>query len=84
MPWNIPMSIMIDVMRDSKSSFEKQIHDTVAPHLLDVDGDSAHHVHDSAKQLCKPFDNIWKVFVTIFILILSGLKICENTLETFA
>ena len=46
------MTIMTDscnVMRGSKSGFKKRVCDTVAPHLLDIDGDSAHHAHNSAK-----------------------------------
>lgn len=26
-----------------------------APHLLDIDGDSCHHIHNVAKSLCEPF-----------------------------
>ena len=53
------MSIMMDscnVMRGSKSGFEKRVCDAVAPHLLDIEGDSARHAHNSANQLSKPFD----------------------------
>ena len=47
------MSIMIDscnVMKGSKAGLETKIRGAVAPHLLDIDGDAAHHVHNSAKQ----------------------------------
>ena len=73
-PWNNIISIMIDscnVLRGSKSGFEKQICDTVGPHLLDIDGDSAHNTHDSSS-FASHSGNFWKVFVMIFILNLSG------------
>ena len=53
------MSIMIDscnVMKGSKAGLETKIRGTVAPHLLDIDGDAAHHVHNSAKQFWMPFN----------------------------
>ena len=36
--------------------FEKRIRDNKAPHLVDIDGDICHHVHNATKQFCKPFD----------------------------
>ena len=50
---------MIDscnVMRGSKSGLEKRMCSTFAVNLLHIDGDCAHHVLDSAKQFCKPFN----------------------------
>lgn len=29
----------------------------MAPQLLDIDGDSIHHIHNAAKAFCKPFGN---------------------------
>ena len=55
-PWDNLMSMMMDscnVMRDSKAGLETRIRNTVAPHLLDIDGDSAHHVHNSSKQFSR-------------------------------
>lgn len=57
-PWHNLMSVLMDscnVMRGSKSGLEKRIQEK-APHLLDVDGDSCHHIHNAAKQFCKPFE----------------------------
>ena len=42
LPWANLFAILIDscsVMRRSKSSLEKRLRDSVAPHLLDTDGD---------------------------------------------
>ncbi|XP_060084683.1 uncharacterized protein LOC132563943 [Ylistrum balloti] len=52
------MSILMDscnVMRGSKSGLEVRIRREKAPHLLDIDGDSCHHVHNATKAFCKPF-----------------------------
>ena len=57
--WSNLLSIMMDscnIMRGSKSGLQKRIRDTVAPHLLDIDGDCAHHTHNRAGQFCNPFD----------------------------
>lgn len=58
-PWSNLMSILMDscnVMRGSKSGLETQIREKKAGHLLDVDGDICHHIHNAAKAFCKPFD----------------------------
>ena len=58
--WDNLMSIMMDscnVMRGSKAGLEIRICGTVAPHLLDIDIDAAHRVHNSPKQFCVPFNN---------------------------
>ena len=58
-PWNNLMSALMDscnVMRGSKSGFEAKICEK-ALHLLDIDGDSSHHIHNSAKKFCTPFKN---------------------------
>jgi len=57
-PWTNLMSVLMDscnVMRGSKSGLETRIRTEKAPHLLDVDGDVCHHVHNAAKAFCKPF-----------------------------
>ena len=59
-PWTNLVSILMDscnVMRGSKSGVETRIRSGKAPQLLDVDGDSCHHMHNACKQFCKPFDN---------------------------
>lgn len=53
------ISILMDscnVMRGSKEGFEQQIKKKKAPHLLDIDGDSCHHIHNISKKFCEPFD----------------------------
>ena len=52
-PWENCVSILMDscnVMRESKSGLETRIREQKANHLLDVDGDSCHHVHNAAKK----------------------------------
>ncbi|KAI0224220.1 hypothetical protein LSAT2_024763, partial [Lamellibrachia satsuma] len=46
-----------NVVRGSKSGVETSIRISKAPQLLDVDGDSCHHMHNACKQFCKPFEN---------------------------
>lgn len=61
LPWRNLVSLMMDscnVMRGSKSGVETRIRENKAPHLLDVDGDSCHHIHNATKQFCKPFDGL--------------------------
>lgn len=48
-PWSNLMSVLMNscsVMRGSKSGLEARIREK-APHLLDIDGDSCHHVHNA-------------------------------------
>ena len=64
-PWKNLMSVLMDscnVMRGSKSGLETRIRTEKAPHLLDVDGDTCHHIHNACKAFCKPF----KSFVELF------------------
>ena len=53
-----------------KNGFEPKVQENLASHLLDIDGDSCHHVHNIAKCFTKPFKNFWKVYLAIFALIL--------------
>ena len=51
-PWNNCMSILMDscaVMRGPKQGLETRIRREKAPHLLDIDGDVVHHIHNAAK-----------------------------------
>ena len=60
-PWSNLMSILMDscnVMRGSKSGLETRIRNEKAPHLLDVDGDICHHIHNASKAFCKQFDYV--------------------------
>ena len=65
-PWSNVMSILMDscaVMRGSKSGLETKIRSELAPHLLDIDGDSCHHAHNAAKK----FDNVFDQYLeTLF------------------
>lgn len=54
------MSMMMDscnVMRGSKTGLETRIRLSYCPALLDVDGDSCHHIHNAAKVFVEPFAN---------------------------
>ena len=45
------------VMRGYKSGLETRIHEEVNPHLVDIDGDACHHVHNITKKFCSYFEN---------------------------
>ena len=60
---NIPFDNLVsdlsdstNYMRGKKSGLEKRLRDK-APHLLDIDGDVCHHIHNTVKVFCKPFEN---------------------------
>lgn len=58
-PWTNIVSVLMDscnVMRGSKNGLEVRIRKEKAPQLLDIDGDSCHHVHNACKKFCSPFD----------------------------
>ena len=74
LPWKNIMSILVDscnIMLGSKNGFETKIQENLASHLLDIDGDTCHHVHNIAKYFTKPFKKFWKVYLVIFTLIFS-------------
>ena len=57
--WKNLLAMLMDsggVMRGSKYGFEIKIRLRVAPHLLDIDGDSCHHIHNASKIFTKVFD----------------------------
>ena len=57
--WKLVISIMMDscaVMLGSKKGLETRIRKELASHLLDVDGDVCHHVHNASKRICGPFE----------------------------
>ena len=57
-PWRNLVSILMDscaVMRGSKTGLESRVK-TYCPGLLDVDGDSCHHIHNAAKKFAEAFD----------------------------
>ncbi|XP_048107000.1 uncharacterized protein LOC125299671 [Alosa alosa] len=51
-------------MRGSKSGLETRIRQNHCPTLLDVDGDSCHHVHNVAKTFAAPFSNFLEALFT--------------------
>ena len=60
---NIPFDNLVsdlsdstNYMRGKKSGLEKRLRDK-APHLLDIDGDVCHHIHNTVRVFCKPFEN---------------------------
>ncbi|GBM18111.1 hypothetical protein AVEN_75529-1 [Araneus ventricosus] len=56
-PWQNLMSVLMDscsVMSGENAGLEVKI-SSQCPHLLDIDGDSCHHVHNAAKQFSKSF-----------------------------
>ncbi|XP_061574023.1 uncharacterized protein LOC133440720 [Cololabis saira] len=63
-PWRNLVSVLMDscsVMRGSKNGLEAKIREKI-PHLLNIDGDSCHHIHNCAKEFCKPFGMWLEVF----------------------
>ncbi|KAL2102116.1 hypothetical protein ACEWY4_001284 [Coilia grayii] len=64
-PWHNLVSLLMDscaVMRGSKTGLETRIQQ-YCPNLLDVDGDSCHHVHNAAKKFSEAFDgNLERLF----------------------
>ena len=45
----VPMD-SCSVMRGSKNGFEIKFRESVAPVLIDMDGDSCHHIHNACKK----------------------------------
>ena len=59
LPWCNLMAVLMDscsVMRGSKNGFEIKLRESVAPALIDMDGDSCHHIHNACKKFTKIFD----------------------------
>ncbi|XP_055031854.2 uncharacterized protein [Misgurnus anguillicaudatus] len=58
-PWSNLVSIMMDscaVMRGSKTGLETRVRHNHCPQLLDIDGDSCHHIHNASKRFYSPFN----------------------------
>lgn len=70
-PWNNLVSILCDscaVMRGAISGVETRIRQEKAPHLLNVDGDSCHHMQIIAKKFCSGFDGgVQKLFSDLYV-----------------
>ena len=65
---DIPLTNLISTLSDSAnymrgkiSGFETRLRET-APHLLDIDGDVCHHVHNSVKKFCNHFEGYIEKF----------------------
>lgn len=59
-PWSNLVSMMMDscaVMRGSKTGLETRVRQNLCPGLLDVDGDSCHHIHNASKRFSGPFNS---------------------------
>jgi hypothetical protein len=61
---DIPITMLISNLSDStnymwgkKSGFETRLRQA-APHLLFIDGDVCHHIHNAVKEFCSHFDKI--------------------------
>lgn len=60
LPWDNLISILMDscaIMRGSKNGLEKLIRDRRASQMLDIEGDSCHHIHNASKKFCSPFEH---------------------------
>ena len=47
-------------MRGCKTGLEKRFHDGPVPHLLDIDGDLCHHIHNIVKKFLNNFEKYLK------------------------
>ncbi|KAM9386326.1 uncharacterized protein KZ484_007857 [Pholidichthys leucotaenia] len=66
-PWENLVSVLMDscsVMRGSKNGLEVKIRKEKAPQLLDINGDSCHHVHNACRKFCEPFDGLVETLAT--------------------
>ena len=45
-------------MRGSKNGFEVKLRESVAPALIDIDGDSCHHIHMVVRDLQRSLRSI--------------------------
>ena len=64
LPWTRLMSVLLDscgVMRGEKSGLEVRLRQGNAPHLLDIDDDSLHHVHNASKKITEQFDQFIEI-----------------------
>lgn len=56
----LPSKNVVSILMDFcnvMQGFEPKVQENLASHLLDIDGDSCHHVHNIAKCFTKPFEN---------------------------
>ena len=58
--WSNSLAILMDsfsVMRGIKNGLEKTIQDTVCSSLLNIDGDTCHHTHNSCRKFVSVFNH---------------------------
>ena len=56
LPWQNLLAMLMD-SASVISGLETRIREEVAPHLLDIDGNACHHVHNIIKKFCSYFEN---------------------------
>ena len=59
-PWTNLVSVLTDscnVMRGKKTGVETRLREK-APHLLDIDGDCCHHIHNAGKKISEAFEKL--------------------------
>ena len=59
LPWKNLVAVLLDpvsAMRGTVASLETKLIVNLAPHLLDIDGESCHHMHNILKKLTLIFD----------------------------
>ena len=56
------LSDSADDTRGKHKGLEKLLWDK-APHLLDIDNDVYHDIHNTLKKICKPFENFVKKII---------------------
>jgi len=59
-PWKNLTSVLMDscsVMRGSKNGLEVTLRKHQASHMLDIDGDTCHHIHNATKKFCSVFES---------------------------
>ena len=82
-PWEHCLTSLMDscnVMQGSKNCLQKKLCETVCPNLLDIDGDSCHHIHNG----CKVFTEVFgKHFEYLFQSIYSDFKWSEDHRNIF-
>lgn len=71
------ISVLMDsynAMRGSKSGLDYNQKKEKAPHLLDINRDSCHHIRNASKVFCKPFCGGVENYLTDCYLILIGIQ----------
>ena len=64
LPWIRLMFVLLDscgVMQGKKSGLEVRSRQGNAPHLLAINGNSLHHVHNASKKIMEQFDEFIKI-----------------------